>query len=158
MTVYRNAREHLFRYVPETVDWKNAGKIGFFVGCIFLFATAGNPWGISALIVPTVMGREVFPATTAHISMGFTILHLALSIVFGIAMAPVLQKFKIAGAILISIPFGLFFYGLNFALFRLVFHTHGNSGEIGVIFTNVAFAVLVSAAYRGLARGKQRVR
>lgn len=158
MSAYREAQAHFVHNDPGKVHWKRAAKIGFFVGCIFLLATAGNPWGLSALIVPTVMGREVFPSHTSHFSMGFTFVHLALAIVFGLAMAPVLQRLKIMGAILVSIPFGFFFYVLNVALFRFFLPNHGDSGEIGVVFTNVAFALLVAAAYRGLARGDQKIK
>jgi hypothetical protein len=158
MTARSHGYRYFFQYEARAVDWKSATKISFFVGCIFLFATAGNPWGFSAVIVPTVMGREIFPATASHLSFGYMIFHVALGILFGLTMAPVLQRLKIVAAIAVSIPFGLLFYAFNYALFHTLFSTHGNSGEIGVLFTNVAFAILFAAAYRGLARGRESMR
>jgi hypothetical protein len=158
MTARSHGYRYFFQYEARTVDWKSATKISFFVGCIFLFATAGNPWGFSAVIVPTVMGREIFPATASHLSFGYMIFHVALGILFGLTMAPVLQRLKIVAAIAVSIPFGLLFYAFNYTLFHTLLSTHGNSGEIGVLFTNIAFAILFAAAYRVLARGRESMR
>jgi len=155
MIAKSQSRTHCFHYEKGAVDWKGAGKIGFFVGCIFLLATAGNPWGFSALIVPTVMGREIYPSATHHFSFGSIMAHLGLATLFGLAMAPALQRVRIFAAIAVSIPFGLLFYAVNYFLFHFLFPVQGNSGELGVIVTNVAFAILVAAAYRGLARGRE---
>jgi hypothetical protein len=144
----------LKRDARPTVDWKGAAVIGFFAGIIFLFATAGNPWGFSALIVPTVMGREMFGATAPHLSFGFMAVHLGLATVFALIMAPIIHRFWIGFAILISIPFGLLFYAFNYVLFHFIFPIHTNPTETGVLVTNVAFAILVAAAYRGQIRGK----
>ncbi len=146
---FSNARSHS----TSTVDWKAAAAIGFFTGCIFLFATAGNPWGFSALIVPTVMGREMFNTNAPHFSFGFMVVHLGLAIVFALSMAPVIHRFRIGAAILISILFGLLFYAVNYVLFHYLFPIHTNPTETGVLLTNVAFAILVAAAYRGKVRG-----
>jgi len=141
--------------VANLTDWKNAAKIGFFVGCIFLFVTAGNPWGFSAMIVPMVMGREIFAPTTHHFSSGLIFVHLGLATVFGLLMAPVLQRLRILGALLVSVPFGLLFYAINFVLFKVAFPIHQESGgEAGVLVTNLAFALIVAATYRGLARSR----
>ena len=98
-----------FAYTPgrsetETylTDWKSAAKIGFFAGCIFLFVTAANPWGLSALIVPTVMGREILAPAKHHFSSGLILVHLGLATVFSLLMAPVLQRLRILGAILVA--------------------------------------------------------
>ena len=147
------AANHSVNLAHQT-DWKNAGKIGFFLGCAFLFVTAANPWGFSALIVPTVMGREIFAPATRHFSSGLVVVHLGLATVFSLMMAPVLQKLRIIGAILASVPFGLLFYGVNFVLFRIAFPIHYESGEVGVLLTNLAFALIVASTYRGLARSR----
>ena len=120
----------------------------------FLFVTAANPWGFSALIVPTVMGREIFAPATHHFSSGLIMVHLGLATVFSLLMAPVLQRLRIIGAILVSVPFGLIFYAINFVLFRVAFPIHYESGEVGVLLSNLAFAFIVAATYRGMARSR----
>src|SRR5882757_4756582 len=99
MMSHSQTRAQRFHYEKGAVDWKGAAKSGCLVGCIFLLATAGNPWGFSALIVPTVMGREIFPGATHHFSFGFAMVHVALATVFSLVMAPILQRVRIAAAI-----------------------------------------------------------
>jgi hypothetical protein len=128
-------------HTHEAVQWKTAVVVGLIVGCVFLFATAGNPWAFSALIVPTVMGREMFGTGGPNFSFGYMCVHLAMAAVFAVVMAPVIHRFRIGWAIPISLLFGLLFYGVNYAIFHYLFPIHSNPTETGVLLTNVAFAV-----------------
>ena len=95
----------------------------------------------------------MFHVNAPHHSFGFMAVHLGLATVFALIMAPAIHHCGIGSAILLSIPFGLLFYGINYVLFHFIFPIHKNPAETGVLLTNLAFALLVAAAYRGKVRG-----
>jgi hypothetical protein len=136
-------------------EWKFAAYTGLIVGTIFLLATGGDPWGFSIFVKPTVMGREIIPATprAGELNLSFIALHYALSLLFSFVMAPFLNKVFIQKALFLGLLFGLLFYGLNRIAFSLL-PIATKAGETRALFTNVAFALVATSVYRGFMRGR----
>jgi uncharacterized membrane protein len=136
-------------------NWKVAAYTALIVGTIFLLTTGGDPWGFSEFVKPTVMGRDIIPATTAagEFNFGYLTLHYALSFLFVFIMAPLLSRTLFPKALFVGALFGLLFYGANRLAFSVI-DIPTRLGETKVVITNVCFGLLAASVYRGLARGR----
>ena len=132
---------------PQRLRWGAAVLAGLIVGCWFLLLPRGIPWTSVTFFSAAVIGR-VMPPDVPFLSA--TVLHFALSILYGLVIAVVVRRLRAELAILIGALAGLGLYLLNLAAVYFLFHWAYGS-EPAVAITHILFGAFAAGAYRGLA-------
>ena len=100
-----------------------------------------------------VMGRGVLPppaSFTWPVMLVATLVHFALSIVYGLALAPVISRLRTAPSLLAGAAFGLCLYGINMYGFSAVFPWFEAARDWITLVTHVVFGAAVAGAYKML--------
>jgi hypothetical protein len=136
------------------VQWATGLKAAVVIGLIFWLVTRGIPWAPSGLVSPTVMGREIKPpgALDAGGAGMATALHLLSAVVYGLIMMPLIHRFRYTSAWLIGAALGVLLYVINLAVFSMFAGGAPYSRELPVLITHVAFGIVFTGAYKGLAK------
>ena len=134
---------------PSQVQWGRAVAAGLIAGAILLVIPRASPWEGMAFSDPVIMGRY-FPGTPLALAW---LIHLALSIGYGLFICRVVWPYRIRRALVIAGLAGLVVYILNLAIVSFVWGVTGRD-EIPVIFTHIVFALFTAGAYRGLLKRK----
>ncbi len=140
-------------------DWKAAVQAGIIAGAVFMMlemllvalVKGGSPWGPPRLIAAILLGKEVLPppATFAlGMFLAALVVHFALSIVFGIALAFVVKSLDMGIAIAIGFAFGLILYFVNFYGFTALFPWFATARNPVTIFTHLVFGAVVALVYK----------
>jgi uncharacterized membrane protein YagU involved in acid resistance len=79
-----------------------------------------------------------------------TLVHFALSIVYGLALAPVISRLRTAPSLLAGAAFGLCLYGINMYGFSAVFPWFEAARDWITLVTHVVFGAAVAGAYKML--------
>jgi len=144
--------EHVHFLEPESTDhiqWAQAIAAGLIAGLILLVLPGGSPWSSTTFFSPLVLGRSVAGISTLEVWM----LHLLVSIVYGLLICWAVMGLRQARAILTGGLFGLILYVVNFGVVSTWWpQIRGNEGS--VLFTHVVFGLVIAGAYRGLLRRK----
>jgi hypothetical protein len=137
------------------VSWKSAIMAGLIAGGIFLVVSRGIPWFSSGFISPTVMGREIKPSPdlTPGLSLSVAMIHVVVSIAYALLLAPLVSRLRsTAKAVSLGGLLGLGLYVINFVIFSQMYNTGFGQRELAPILTHIAFGMVATATYRGLAK------
>jgi len=125
---------------------------GLIAGVILLIIPSGSPWSGIIFLAPVVVGRMI-PAQAGLPASGVWIIHLAVSLVYGVAISAVAARFRRGKALLAGAFVGAVLYAINFGLVSALWPSlRGN--EVAILFAHVLFGLIAAGAYRGLLRRK----
>jgi len=130
------------------MQWGAALGAGVVAGVILLLVPRGSPWSAITFFSPVVMGRALGPLSQLPLLLVW-IIHLAVSIVYGLIIARVVAALRQQRAILMGGALGLILYIINFGVVS-TFWPDLRANELSVIFTHVVFGLISAGAYRGL--------
>jgi hypothetical protein len=132
----------------QRMQWGAALGAGFIAGLILVVVPRGSPWSSLTFFSPVIMGRGLSPFTGLPL-VAIWLCHLAVSIVYGLIIAKIINNFRQFKAILTGGLVGLVLYLINFGIISTLWSDlRGN--EVSVLFTHVVFGLLAAGAYRGL--------
>jgi hypothetical protein len=132
------------------VQWGPACAAGLIAGVVLLVVPHASPWEGLTSFSRVIMGRALSPASVLPLPV-IWLLHLALSLVYGVMISAAVSTLRIQRAILVGGLFGLALYLINLAVVSLAW-PEWNGSEGGVILTHLAFGFIAAGAYRGLLR------
>ena len=131
-------------------QWTAALGAGLIPGVILLITPRGSPWSSLTFFNPTVLGRAA-PTETGVSLEGSILLHLLVSLLYGLIIARLVTQFTQLRAVVAGGVIGLLLYLVNFgAVFWLAPDFLGS--EVSVVFTHAVFGLIAGGAYRGLLR------
>lgn len=158
MTASRNEKHNI-------IDWKAGAWAGVIAGLVFVMLEMGmvwmiqgqSPWGPPHLIAAMLLGNDVLPppGTWApfdlKILMTAMMIHLPLSVVYGLIGAWLLHRFDGAVGVMIGAGFGLAIYVVNFYVVAPALFPWFEMGRnwIGVV-SHLMFGAVLAGAYLGL--------
>ena len=160
MNAPRNEKHYL-------IDWKAGAWAGVIAGLVVVMLEMGmvwiiqgqSPWGLPHMIAAMLLGKGVLPppGTWApfdlKILMTAMMIHLPLSLVYGLIGAWLLHRFEGAVGVMIGAGFGLAIYVVNFYLVAPALFPWFEMGRNWIgLFSHVVFGVVLGAAYIGLRR------
>ncbi|MFW5879311.1 MAG: hypothetical protein ACOCUV_00655 [bacterium] len=139
---------------------KQATYSGLLAGLIFLVLEmimvplflGGSAWGPPRLIGAILLGRDVLPPPATFnfgVVLAAVILHLALSVIYAIAIAAIVQRMSVTSAIIVGAIGGLVLYLVNFYLFTGWFEWMIAARTWVNIFAHISYGIAVGWAYRG---------
>jgi hypothetical protein len=138
---------------PEAEDrlqWVPAILAGLIAGVILLVLPHASPWERLTFFNPAVMGR-IIPAGWAVPVFNVIVIHLGLSLVYGIIVSVMVINARELQAVVLGGVVGLALYCINFGIVSLLIPAlKGN--EIPVVVTHLVFGLIAAGAYRGLLR------
>ena len=153
----------------SVTDWKAGAWAGLIAGLVFVMLQMGmvwlfqseSPWGPPHMIAAMALGKEVLPSpgTPApfdlKIMMTAMMIHLPMSIAYGLIGAWLVHSFDWAGGLMIGAGLGLAIYIVNFygiAPAAFPWFVMGRNG-IGA-FSHIMFGAVVGVAYIALRKPK----
>lgn len=131
-------------------QWIPALAAGLIAGVILLILPHASPWEGLTLFTPAIMGRQV-PASWGMNAFGVAVVHLALSLVYGLIISLAVMNIRQLRALLVGGVVGLIIYALSLAVVSLWIPGLHND-EIAVALTHLVFGLVAAGAYRGLLR------
>ena len=145
--------EQPYRAEPiEKNHWQGMPAVaaGLIAGVVLLIVPHASPWEGLTSFTPAIMGRVV-PATWGLETFLVVVLHLALSLIYGIIISFAVINIREMAAVLTGGAVGLLLYLLNLAAVSMWFPAmRGN--EMSVIVTHAVCGLITAGAYRGLLR------
>ncbi len=149
----------------SVTDWKAGVWAGLIAGLVFLMLEMGlvwmiqgqSPWGPPHMMAAMVLGKDVLPPMGIWAPFDFKIvmtammIHLPVSIAYGLIGAWLLHRFDWAGGLMIGAGFGLAIYIVNFYVVAPAAFPWFEMGRnwIGA-FSHVVFGAVLGGAYIGL--------
>ena len=116
-----------------------------------------SPWGPPHMMAAMVMGERVLPPPGIWAPFGMTIImvammvHIVLSMVYGLIGAWIVHRFDLGIALLTGAVYGFALYVLNFLIIAPVMFPWFGMARGGIsIFSHVMFGAILTAAYIGL--------
>lgn len=131
-------------------QWMPALAAGLIAGVILLILPHASPWEGLTLFTPAIMGRQV-PASWGMNAFGVAVIHLALSLAYGLIISLTVIDIRQLRALLVGGAVGLALYGLNLLVVSL-WIPGLRTDEVPVALTHLVFGLVAAAAYRGLLR------
>lgn len=142
------------------VPWSAAVVAGVVAGIAMLMvemllvpvAFGGSAWGPPRMMAALVMGPGVLTGTgfAGPFIVGLMV-HLALSIVFAMALAFIVRRASMATAALIGLGFGLVLYYMNFYVMTGAFPWFVTARNWATITAHLVFGATAGAVYAALA-------
>jgi uncharacterized membrane protein YagU involved in acid resistance len=145
------------------VAWGSAVIAGLVAGVFYLLwamllmptlGDAPSPWAPARMIAAILLGTEVLPPPAtfdAGIVAAAMVAHFALSIIYGLVLAPIIAGMTRTTALVTGAVFGFAIYVINFYGFVVLFpwfvEGRGWIGAVG----HVLFGVVLAWAYKALA-------
>lgn len=141
-----------FLQAGRPVRWKYVLYAGLIAGGLFLVFAKGSPW-TSGDMRPTIIGRDLQPraATPGNLSWLVACLHILFSVVYALAVVPIIHRLRTAPAALVGGLLGAVLYLLNYFLFTNFFPRVPGQSESAAALTHIAFGLVVAAVYKGMA-------
>jgi hypothetical protein len=134
-------------------------QVGLGVGAVMFLLTRGIPWVGSGAINPAIMGREVAPGqeATPLFSMSVVGLHLIVSMLYALIIAPIVHGFRpwMAGAV--GAVAGLVLYAINYALAGMMMESAITQREWPAIALHVVFGIVVAEGYKAFVRNESDI-
>jgi hypothetical protein len=134
------------------VQWWPATAGGLIAGLVLLILPHGSPWAALTFFSPSIMGWTPPPGSNLALPIWW-LLHMAISVPCGLAVAGTVNGLREERAILAGGVTGALFYVVGLGLVSL-WWPEWRSGELGVLLANVISGLVAAAAYRGLLRRK----
>jgi uncharacterized membrane protein YagU involved in acid resistance len=154
-------------------DWRAGAWAGVIAGVVFMMLEMGmvwmfmgeSPWAPPHMIAAMALDKDVLPpeGTYAPFSvkiMGTAmIIHLALSVIYGLIVAWLVHRFDWGGGLAIGAAFGLAIYIINFYLIAPVAFPWFTMAQNWIsAFTHILFGLIAGGAYIGLRKPKTPAR
>jgi hypothetical protein len=138
----------------RNIQWGAAVYAGLLAGAIFLIVNHGLPWFTSGLVSPSVMGRDVKPPETIDgaATMQMMGLHLVLSVLYALVLAPFANIFHRMAAVWIGGLVGAALYAMNYLAFEYLLGRGPAQNELATALTHIAFGMVAAGFYRGFRR------
>lgn len=149
----------------SVTDWKAGAWAGLIAGLVFVMLEMGmvwiiegqSPWGPPHMMAAMALGKEVLPAEGTwapfdlKIMMVAMMIHLPMSIAYGLIGAWLVHRFDWAGGLMIGAGLGLAIYIVNFygiapAAFPWFVMARNWIGA----FSHIMFGVVVGVGYIAL--------
>jgi hypothetical protein len=128
---------------------------GFIAGVILLIVPRGSPWGSLTFFSPVIMGRTV-PATVQIPLLLVWILHLGVSLVYGLIISRLVATLRRRRAFVTGALAGLVLDAVNFGVVSALWPSL-RGAEFSVVVTHIVFGLIAAGAYRGLLRRKRDI-
>lgn len=152
--------------VERRPDWRAAALAGVVAGIVstavqlllWLAFTDALPQVLfrdARLAAAIVMGPGVLPPPAdfdAGVMLAATLLHFALSIVYGLLLALLIAPLDAVRSMLAGVAFGLAVYGVNMYGFTAVFPWFATTRDWITLAAHLAFGVSAAVAYRACVR------
>jgi len=141
------------RYEPaisEHFQWIPAVAAGLIPGVVLLILPHATPWEGLTVFTPAIIGRQV-PASWGMNVFGVVVIHLALSLVYGLIISLSVMSARQMRALLVGGVVGLVLYALNLLVVSL-WIPGLRTDEVPVVLTHLVFGLVAAGAYRGLLR------
>jgi len=128
------------------VKWLAAAKSGLLAGLLLLLLPQGVPWAALNFFSGAVMGRT---SQSSGPDIGRIIIHLAISLMYGIIIAMIIKDMKSWWVIPFGGLIGLVLYFLNLICVKMwISHFAGHEEQVAL--THVIFGLFAAAIYGGL--------
>lgn len=107
-------------------------------------------WRDTRLAAAIVLGRDVLGSSPpdASIAIVATVVHVALSLVYGLALAAVIDRLGAAASLVAGIAFGAIVYAVNMYGFTAVFPWFVAARDAITAVAHLAFGASAAIAYR----------
>lgn len=138
--------------LPGRMQWGPALGAGLTAGATLLLVPHGSPWASLSSFSPVIMGRAI-PASAGMPLLVAWLLHLGLSVLYGLIISRMVANLKQPRAIVAGAATGLVLYLLNLAVVSVCCPDR-RVHELPVMFTHLVFGIIAACAYRGLLRRK----
>jgi hypothetical protein len=138
----------------EKSRWQGVPAIaaGLIAGIVMLIVPHASPWEGLTSFTPAVLGR-VIPASWNIPVAGVVVIHLALSLIYGIIISIAVINIRELRAVFIGGLVGLVLYLVNLGIVSFLLpELRGN--EVSIIITHAVFGLMAAGVYRGLLRRK----
>lgn len=147
------------------MNLKSGMIAGIIAGVIFLILEMvmvplfldGSPWGPPRMIGAIVLGKGVLPPpATFDIGIVLTavILHMVLSIIYGIGIGMIIKRMSFGMAILTGAVAGFIIYLVNFYIFTSIWPWFANARHWVSIFAHIVFGLAAAWAFIKLHENK----
>ena len=123
---------------------------GLIPGVVLLILPHATPWEGLTVFTPAIIGRQV-PASWGMNVFGVVVIHLALSLVYGLIISLSVMSARQMRALLVGGVVGLVLYALNLLVVSL-WIPGLRTDEVPVVLTHLVFGLVAAGAYRGLLR------
>ncbi|MEG3190947.1 hypothetical protein [Lysobacter sp. D1-1-M9] len=147
----------------RAIDWKAAVWAGLIAGVVFMMAEmlmvamfqGESAWGPPRMIAAMVLGQDVLQPPTFDIGIMMTamMIHIPLSIIYGLALAALLRRANAGTALMIGAAFGLAIYLINFyAIASMIFPWFAMARGWVSAIAHIMFGAVAGLAYVWLRR------
>lgn len=150
-----------------TMNWRAAVLAGIAAGIaatvvqVMLWALFQQPlpemlYRDARLAAAIILGSEVLPPPASFAASVFAVamlVHVALSIVYGLIVAALIARRHLGAALLIGAAFGAVLFALNMYGFTAVFPWFEVARDWITFAAHIAFGISAAGVYRGLASG-----
>lgn len=126
---------------------------GLIAGAVLTVVPHGSPWGSLTFFSPVIMGRAM-PGTVEISLLLAWVLHLAVSVVYGLLISRVVATLRWRRAFFTGALAGLVVYAVNFGVVSAVWPWL-RGAEFSVVVTHIVFALIAAGAYRGLLKRRR---
>ena len=134
--------------VETPFQLKAALWAGFIAAIVLLIVPSGSPWSRIIFLSPLVVGRIIPPSAGLPVPAVWFI-HLGLSLVYGILISLVANRFHRGKALLAGAICGAVLYGINVGIVS-AFWPGLRGNEVAIAFAHIVFGLIAAGAYRGL--------
>lgn len=142
-----------------TVSWSAAAQAGLIGGTAYLILelmlvplfVGGTVWNVLRMIAAIVLGQGVLPPPDTFdlpVSLTGVGVHFALSVVYGLLLASMINRSGPGVALVVGAMFGLVLYVLNYYAFTALFPWFANARTWVTVFTHLVFGFVVSWSYK----------
>ncbi len=108
----------------------------------------GSPWSALSIFSSVVMGRSFGAYFGWPLPLSW-LLHLLISVPYGLAVSAVAAHFRKGRAVVAGVITGGLLYALNLGLVSILWpHLRGNEGD--AVLAHLLFGAIAAGAYRGL--------
>jgi hypothetical protein len=144
------------------IQWRSAALAGIAAGIVATAAQLALWWAASdplpailfrdaRLTAAIVMGRAVLPPPPTFdgsVMLIATLIHFALSIVYGLALSIFVSRVPMRPALLLGAAFGLCLYAINMYGFTWIFPWFEATRDGVTAATHVIFGLVAAAVYK----------
>lgn len=154
----------------STTDWRAAISAGVIAGIVFMMLEMlmvvlfmdQSPWGPPRMMAAMVLGKEVLPPPAnfdADIMMTAMMIHLPLSIVYGLILGWIVHRLGNMSALTVGALFGLAIYFINFYLIAPTAFPWFTEAQNWIsLVSHLVYGFVLGGAYAGLRRYKLQAR
>lgn len=143
------------------IRWGAAAWAGIVAGLVFMIMEmlmvwmfmGQSPWGPPRMIAAIAMGKEVLPPPATFsfgIVMVGTLVHMALAVLYGLVLGPIVHRMGTGAALATGAVFGLVLYVVNFYLVApMMFPWFTEARNWIQITVHLTFGLVAAAVYIG---------